>query len=58
MLLEGKRALVMGVANDRSIAWGIARALAAHYDPAAFEAAALGGGARGDESRAGAPGRR
>ena len=27
-LLDGKRALVMGVANDRSIAWGIARALA------------------------------
>jgi len=25
--LTGKRALVMGVANDRSIAWGIARAL-------------------------------
>ena len=27
-LLAGKRALVMGVANDRSIAWGIAQALA------------------------------
>jgi enoyl-[acyl-carrier protein] reductase I len=27
-LLKGKRGLVMGVANDRSIAWGIARALA------------------------------
>lgn len=26
MLLEGKRALIMGVANNRSIAWGIARA--------------------------------
>ncbi len=26
-LLEGKRGLVMGVANDRSIAWGIAKAL-------------------------------
>lgn len=26
MLLAGKRALVMGVANNRSIAWGIARA--------------------------------
>ena len=26
--LEGKRALVLGVANERSIAWGIARALA------------------------------
>jgi enoyl-[acyl-carrier protein] reductase I len=27
-LLAGKRALVMGVANERSIAWGIAKALA------------------------------
>ena len=26
-LLEGKNALVFGVANDHSIAWGIARAL-------------------------------
>src|SRR6056297_670979 len=25
--MEGKRGLVMGVANDRSIAWGIARAM-------------------------------
>ncbi len=28
-LLAGKRGLIMGVANDRSIAWGIARAAAA-----------------------------
>lgn len=28
MLLSGKRGLIMGVANDRSIAWGIAKALA------------------------------
>ena len=27
-LLEGKRGLIMGVANERSIAWGIARAMA------------------------------
>ena len=27
-MLKGKRGLVMGVANDRSIAWGIAKALA------------------------------
>ncbi len=26
-LMKGKRGLVMGVANDRSIAWGIAQAL-------------------------------
>src|SRR3954452_9745972 len=26
-LMEGKRGLIMGVANDRSLAWGIARAL-------------------------------
>ena len=28
--MEGKRGLVMGVANDHSIAWGIAQTLAAH----------------------------
>ncbi|HEX4765939.1 MAG TPA: SDR family oxidoreductase, partial [Lichenihabitans sp.] len=28
-LLQGKRGLVMGVANDHSIAWGIAKAAAA-----------------------------
>jgi enoyl-[acyl-carrier protein] reductase I len=36
MLMEGKRGLVMGVANDRSIAWGIARTLAAHGATLAF----------------------
>jgi enoyl-[acyl-carrier protein] reductase I len=29
-LLAGKRGLIMGVANERSIAWGIARACAVH----------------------------
>ena len=29
-LMAGKRGLVMGVANDRSMAWGIAKTLAAH----------------------------
>ena len=29
-LMHGKRGLVMGVANDHSIAWGIAKTLAAH----------------------------
>lgn len=28
LLMSGKRGLIMGVANDRSIAWGIAKALA------------------------------
>jgi len=28
-LMQGKRGLIMGLANDKSIAWGIARALAA-----------------------------
>jgi len=28
--MAGKRGLIMGVANDRSIAWGVARAAAAH----------------------------
>jgi enoyl-[acyl-carrier protein] reductase I len=29
-LMDGKKCLIMGVANNRSIAWGIARALHAH----------------------------
>ncbi|MBV8511464.1 MAG: enoyl-ACP reductase FabI [Xanthobacteraceae bacterium] len=29
-LMHGKRGMIMGVANDHSIAWGIARSLAAH----------------------------
>jgi enoyl-[acyl-carrier protein] reductase I len=35
-LLKGKRGLVMGVANERSIAWGIASALAAEGAALAF----------------------
>jgi enoyl-[acyl-carrier protein] reductase I len=35
-LMKGKRGLVMGVANDRSIAWGIASALASEGAELAF----------------------
>lgn len=35
-LMKGKRGLVMGVANDHSIAWGIARKLAQHEAELAF----------------------
>jgi len=35
-LMQGKRGLIMGVANDHSIAWGIARTLAAHGASLAF----------------------
>ena len=35
-LMEGKRGLVMGVANDHSIAWGIAKMLSAHGAELAF----------------------
>ncbi|MQX35733.1 enoyl-ACP reductase FabI [Roseospira navarrensis] len=35
-ILAGKRGLVMGVANDKSIAWGIAKACAAHGAELAF----------------------
>lgn len=35
-LMTGKRGLIMGVANDRSIAWGIAKALAAEGAELAF----------------------
>ena len=36
LLMRGKKGLVMGVANDRSIAWGIAQALSAHGATLAF----------------------
>ncbi|WP_323036277.1 enoyl-ACP reductase FabI [Pararhodobacter sp.] len=35
-LMEGKRGLIMGLANDKSIAWGIAQALASHGAELAF----------------------
>ena len=35
-LMKGKRGLIMGVANDHSIAWGIARTLAAQGAEMAF----------------------
>ncbi len=35
-IMAGKRGLVMGVANERSIAWGIARMLASHGAELAF----------------------
>jgi enoyl-[acyl-carrier protein] reductase I len=35
-LMQGKRGLIMGVANDHSIAWGVARTLAAHGAKLAF----------------------
>ena len=34
--MHGKRGLIMGVANDHSIAWGIAKTLAAHDAKLAF----------------------
>ena len=35
-LMSGKRGLILGVANDHSIAWGIAKALARHQAELAF----------------------
>jgi len=35
-LLENKKGLIMGVANDRSIAWGIAQKLSEHGAELAF----------------------
>ena len=35
-IMKGKRGLIMGVANDHSIAWGISRTLAAHGAELAF----------------------
>jgi len=36
MLMSGKRGLIMGLANDKSIAWGIAKACAEHGAELAF----------------------
>src|ERR1044071_9158160 len=35
-LMAGKRGLIMGLANDKSLAWGIAQALAQHGAELAF----------------------
>ena len=35
-LMEGKRGLIMGVANNRSLAWGIAEKLHEHGAESAF----------------------
>jgi enoyl-[acyl-carrier protein] reductase I len=35
-LMDGKRGLIMGLANDKSLAWGIAKALHAHGASLAF----------------------
>ncbi|MDH5530091.1 MAG: SDR family oxidoreductase, partial [Paracoccaceae bacterium] len=35
-LMQGKRGLIMGVANERSIAWGIAKAMAEEGAELAF----------------------
>ena len=36
MLMKDKKGLIMGVANDRSIAWGIAKSIAEHGGKLAF----------------------
>ena len=35
-LMQGKRGLIMGVANDRSMAWGLAKACAEQGAEVAF----------------------
>ena len=45
-LLQGKRGLVMGVANDHSIAWGIASAMAGQGAELAFSYQGEGFGRR------------
>ena len=35
-LMQGKRGLIMGLANDRSLAWGVSKALAEHGAELAF----------------------
>ena len=36
-IMAGKRGLIMGVANNRSIAWGIAKAVVAQGGEVAFD---------------------
>ncbi|SVA78442.1 uncharacterized protein METZ01_LOCUS131296, partial [marine metagenome] len=36
MLMKDKKGLIMGVANDRSIAWGIAKSIAKQGGQLAF----------------------
>ena len=45
-LMAGKRALILGVANDHSIAWGIAKVFAAHGAELAFTYQGAGFGRR------------
>ena len=41
-LMEGKRGLIMGLANDRSLAWGVAKALREHGAELAFSYQKIG----------------
>ena len=52
-LMAGKRGLIMGVANERSIAWGITQALHAAGAEMAFtyQGAAFGKRLRGEQIR-------
>ena len=50
-LMAGKRGLIMGVANDRSIAWGIASTLAQHGAELAFTYQGEAGEAAGRSGR-------
>ena len=56
-LMAGKRGLIMGIANDRSLAWGIARALATHGAELAltYQGEALGKRVRPLAEQVGAP---
>src|ERR1700738_4144210 len=56
-LMKGKRGLVMGIANDHSIAWGIAKAVAAQGAELAFtyQGEALGKGGRPLAEQLGVP---
>ena len=44
-LMAGKRGLIMGIANERSLAWGIAKAVAAHGAELAADLSGRGAGA-------------
>ena len=50
-LMQGKRGLIMGLANDRSLAWGIAKALADAGRRAGFLLSGRGAGEAGAAAR-------
>ena len=54
-LMSGKRGLIMGLANDRSLAWGVAKRLASRAAELAFSLSGASAGKRGGPTPASRP---